>query len=280
MYNNNGTQPSPGGHLAGYAETMARVNAELDAEANARRMNIEGYNEGLDVGQAAGYQNGYTAGRLSGWNQAVDLGNADMREQKSITRQVEAQRDALQAEVDRQQQLIAQLEARLDAERAAATKTIAQWKTYSEGLKAQRDQAQQKLDALQGVVTQLRATTSRIEAQLCAMTESRDNIASDHAQQLWLHQRGLVFIDTVRNVLETLTGDDCPYAEEVRDMFSSAWQEEVQRAIETGHMKESPIHDPSFVLAYPQTGQLIVEMLQRAGQQYNPEPEADEDFLP
>ena len=276
MYNNNGAQPSQGGHLAGYNEAMARVAAEVNAERQA----AFGYQSGIAAGHEAGYQEGHNAGRLSGWNQAVRLGNEELEGQKDITRQVATQRDALQAEVNRQRQLIAQLEARLDAERAAATKTIAQWKTYSEGLKTQRDQVQQKFDALQGVLTQLRATTSRIETQLSVMTEDRNKAASDHAQQLWLHQRGLVFIDTVRNVLETLTGDECPYAEEVRDMFSSAWQEEVQRAIEAGHMKESPIHDPSFVLAYPQTGQLIVEMLQRAGQQYNPEPEATEDFLP
>ena len=277
MYNNNGTQPSQGGHLAGYAEVMARVDAEVSAQHQAVRS--------FHTGQQAGYQEGYTDGRLSGWNQAVDLSNADMREQKSMTIQIAAQRDALQAEVNRQRQLIAALEARVDAERTAANKTIAQWKVYSEGLKTQRDDARGKLDALQGVVTQLRESTTRIEGELKAMTTERDQVSADHeslaakhAQQLWLHQRGLVFIDTVRGVLETLTGDDCPYAEEVREMFSSAWQEEVQRALDAGHIQASPIHDPSFVLAYPQTGQLIVEMLQRAGQQYNPE--SDDDYLP
>lgn len=271
MYNNNGTQPSQGGHLAGYDEIL-RAN---ETRALARRQNIEGYNEGLDIGQAAGYRNGYNVGHTAGWNEAVAIDTVAMDEQKDITRQVAAQRDVLQAEVSRQRQLIAQLEARLDADRAAATKTIAQWKTYSEGLKTQRDQVQQKFDALQGVVTQLRATTSRIEDQLSAMTEARDKAVSDHAQQLWLHQRGLVFMNTMYGVLSALNDDTCPYVEEVRDLFAATWQEEVEQAVELDRMQESPVNDPSFVLAYPQMSSLISEMVMRAGHQLNPVDESE-----
>lgn len=275
MYNNNGSQPNQGGHLAGYAETMAKVNAELDAEANARRMNIEGYNEGLDVGQAAGYRNGYSVGHTDGWNEGAEVATVAMNEQKDITRQVAAQRDVLQAEFNRQRQLITQLEARVIAERDAATKTIAQWKVYSEGLKTQCDQVQQKFDALQGKVTQLRTTSARIEGELNVMTQARDQVAADHAQQLWLHQRGLVFMNTMYGMLSALNDDTCPYVEEVRDLFAATWQDEVAQAIEAGRMQESPVNDPSFVLAYTKMSTLIGDMLHRAGQQYNPVDESE-----
>lgn len=271
MYNNNGSQPNQGGHLAGYAEVMAKVDAEVHAERQA----AFGYQNGFYAGRVAGYQEGYEQGHTAGWNELINITNPAMDRQQGITRQVEAQRDALQAEVDRQQQLIAQLEARLDAERSAATKTIAQWKVYSEGLKTQRDLVQQKFDALQGEVTQLRTTTARIGGELNVMTQARDKVAVDHAQQLWLHQRGLVFMNTMNGVLSTLNDDTCPYVEEVRDLFAATWQDEVAQAIEAGRMQESPVNDPSFVLAYPQMSTLIGDMLHRAGQQYNPVDETE-----
>jgi len=271
MYNNNGTQPSQGGHLAGYDE-IQRAN---EARRVAQRENIEGYNEGLDVGQAAGYRNGYNVGHTDGWNESIEVSTPILNEQKDITRQVAAQRDALQAEVNRQRQLITQLEARVNAERDAATKTIAQWKVYSEGLKTQRDQVQQKLDALQGEVTQLRTTSARIGGELNVMTQARDQVAADHAQRLWLHQRGLVFMNTMYGVLSALNDDTCPYVEEVRDLFAATWQDEVAQALEAGRMQESPINDPSFVLAYTKMSTLIGDMLHRAGQQYNPVDETE-----
>lgn len=278
MYNNDGSQPSQGGHLAGYAEVMARVDAELNAE----RRNIEGYNEGLDAGQAAGYRRGYNVGHTAGWNEAATAGNVEMDAQLLITQEVARQRDILQSEVDRQRHLIAALEARVDAERTEANKTIAQWKVYSEGLKTQRDDARSKLDALQVDMKQLRDTSTRIEGALKAATQACNQatvdyttLATTHAQQLWLHERGLVFINTMYGVLSALNNDACPYAEEVRDLFAATWQDEVDQALEAGRMKASPVHDPSFVLTYPQMSSLISEMLMRAGQQYNPDDETD-----
>jgi len=134
---------------------------------------------------------------------------------------------------------------------------------------------QQKFDALQGVVSQLRATTSRIETQLSAMTEARDKAATVHAQQLWLHQRGLVFMNTMYGVLSALNDDTCPYVEEVRDLFAATWQEEVEQAVELDRIQESPVKDPSFVLAYTKMSTLIGDMLHRAGQQYNPVDETE-----
>lgn len=266
MYNNNGSQPNQGGHLAGYAEVMAKVDAEVHAERQA----AFGYQNGFDAGREAGYQEGYEQGHTAGWNDLAQQANRNLREQKDFTMQAATQRDGLQAEVNRQRQLITQLEARVIAERDAATKTIAQWKVYSEGLKTQRDQVQQKFDALQGEVTQLRTTTARIGGELNVMTQARDKVAVDHAQQLWLHQRGLVFMNTMNGVLSTLNDDTCPYVEEVRDLFAATWQDEVAQAIEAGRMQESPVNDPSFVLAYTKLSTLIGDMLHRAGKQYNP----------
>lgn len=283
MYNNNGSQPNQGGHLAGYAEVMAKVNAELDAEANARRMNIEGYNEGLDVGQAAGYRNGYNVGHTDGWNESIEVSTPILNEQKDITRQVEAQRDALQADVERQHHIITLYASLVAADKASASKKIEKWKAYSEELKTQRDEARQKLEArvitertaANETIAKWKAYSEGLKAQRNQVSADHTRLANEHAQQLWLHQRGLVFMNTMYGVLSTLNDDTCPYVEEVRDLFAATWQDEVSQALEAGRMQESPINDPSFVLAYPQMSTLIGDMLHRAGQQYNPVDETE-----
>lgn len=145
-----------------------------------------------------------------------------------------------------------------------------------ERIKAELVQQRELIEALKGA-------NQRLQEQVADLDAKYQEKSRQHTEQLWQYNRSLVFMNSVRRVLEDLTSEDTPQAERVRELFAEKYAQQVSKALEAGGIKAPPENESEFAKSLPQTRQFILNMLQSVGRQNElrtAEPEPEEDWVP
>lgn len=232
----------------------------FDPQAGARRYgyehgHLQGKQEGLRQGEQAGYDQGFHAGHQAGWDEAVAHGNEQMQRQLEYTRQHIADKEALLAQVEEQRRLIEQLSQRLDEmDRENAT-----LKQANEGLR-------EVVSALKAANEQLQNDVAKIDEKLRRQTE-------EYTRQLWQHNRNMVFMNSVRSVLEELTTGTDARSVEVRELFAKSYSKQISSALQKGTIRVPLDQDEEFARALPNTRRFIMDMLNSVANRSSAHPE-------
>lgn len=232
-----------------------------------------GRNQGRQQGLDEGYQQGLQDGRLAGWNEATIKANAQMREQLAYTRQHVEEKERIRQELRQQRILRNDLEAkvaRLEQENAQLRNENVQLRSPDSGLR--------------GVVKALKEANLRLQEKAAELDAKYHDKARQLNDQLWQYNRSLVFMNSVRRVLEELTCEDNQQAHHIRALFVEKYAQQVTKAITTGCIKAPPHEDDEFAQLLPQTQQFIANMLLAAENKQvidcAPQDADDDDWVP
>ena len=116
-------------------------------------------------------------------------------------------------------------------------------------------------ELLQRELAQQRDLIAQLEAKVTSLDTKFREKSEQYVDQLWQHNRSIVFMNSVRKVLEDLTNQDTPIATRVRRLFAERYAEEVSEALGKGGIKTPPEKDEKFAKSLPQTRQFILDML-------------------
>ncbi|MFA7522816.1 MAG: hypothetical protein WCY71_07840 [Halothiobacillaceae bacterium] len=267
------------GHaMPGHTNHAGRSNMSLDggyigsidhAIANLHVGRHQGRQQGIEEGLEEGYQQGFEEGRVSGWNEATAVANEKLREQLAYTHQHFAEKERIKAELVQQRELIDRLEAKVaELERENAT-------LRGENAKLRKTDAslRELIDALKGANQRLQEQVTELDAKIQERTRQ-------YADQLWQYNRTLIFMNSVRGVLEELTSDRSPNADHVRQLFAEKYAHQVSQGLKDGAIKAAPEVDDEFAKALPKTRKFIVDMLSSAESLKEVSQEPEEDWVP
>jgi len=239
------------------------------AIANLHVGRHQGRQQGIEEGLEEGYQQGFEEGRVSGWNEATAVANEKLREQLAYTHQHFAEKERIKAELVQQRELIDRLEAKVaELERENATLRV-------ENAKLRKTDAslRELIDALKGANQRLQEQVTELDAKIQERTRQ-------YADQLWQYNRTLIFMNSVRGVLEELTSDRSPNADHVRHLFAEKYAHQVSQGLKDGAIKAAPEVDDEFAKALPKTRKFIVDMLSSAESLKEVSQEPEEDWVP
>ena len=116
-------------------------------------------------------------------------------------------------------------------------------------------------ELLQRELAQQRDLIAQLEAKVTSLDTKFREKSEQYVDQLWQHNRSIVFMNSVRKVLEDLTNEDTPIATRVRRLFAERYAEQVSEALGKGGIKTPPEKDEKFAKSLPQTRQFILDML-------------------
>lgn len=116
-------------------------------------------------------------------------------------------------------------------------------------------------ELLQRELAQQRDLIAQLEAKVTSLDTKFREKSEQHVEQLWQHNRSIVFMNSVRKVLEDLTNEDTPIATRVRRLFAERYAEQVSEALGKGGIEMPPEKDEKFAKSLPQTRQFILDML-------------------
>jgi flagellar biosynthesis/type III secretory pathway protein FliH len=116
-------------------------------------------------------------------------------------------------------------------------------------------------ELLQRELAQQRDLIAQLEAKVTSLDTKFREKSEQYVDQLWQHNRSIVFMNSVRKVLEDLTNEDTPIATRVRRLFAERYAEQVSEALGKGGIKTPPEKDEKFAKSLPQTQQFILDML-------------------
>ena len=206
---------------------------------------------GRHQGREQGYQDGLNDGFDNGWNAAVKEANAEMRKQLEITSEYIAEKDRLKAEVIQQREMINQLVERvreLEEENANILKSDSDLFELTKALKG---------------------ANQRLQAQIADLDEKYQEKSREHSEQLWQYNRCLVFMHSVRQVIEDLTSENTAHSERVRELFNEKYKDQVAKAIDKEALLIPLEEDDEFAKRLPKTKQFILEMLNSVGNKHD-----------
>jgi flagellar biosynthesis/type III secretory pathway protein FliH len=116
-------------------------------------------------------------------------------------------------------------------------------------------------ELLQRELAQQRDLIAQLEAKVTSLDTKFREKSEQYVDQLWQHNRSIVFMNSVRKVLEDLTNEDTPIATRVRRLFAERYAEQVSEALGKGGIKTPPRRMRSSPNRSPQTQQFILDML-------------------
>ena len=225
----------------------------------------QGRQQGIEEGLEEGYQQGFEEGRVSGWNEATAVANEKLGEQLAYTHQHFAEKERIKAELVQQRELIDRLEAK-----------VAELERENTKLRKSDSDLRELIEALKGA-------NQRLQEQVADLDAKYQEKSRQHTEQLWQYNRSLVFMNSVRRVLEDLTSEDTPQAERVRELFAEKYAQQVSKALEAGGIKAPPENETEFAKSLPQTRKFILDMLHSVGQKnelHDRAAEPEEDWVP
>jgi len=235
------------------------------AIANLHVGRHQGRQQGIEEGLEEGYQQGHQEGYNAGWEAGVAAGNVQIHKQMEFTRQHIAEKERIKTELVQQRELIDRLEAK-----------VAELERENTKLRKSDSDLRELIEALKGA-------NQRLQEQVADLDAKYQEKSRQHTEQLWQYNRSLVFMNSVRRVLEDLTSEDTPQAERVRELFAEKYAQQVSKALEAGGIKAPPENESEFAKSLPQTRQFILNMLQSVGRKNElrtAEPEPEEDWVP
>lgn len=203
----------------------------------------KGEEQGYDAGHDDGYSAGHVDGHNKGWDECVKLANAEMDKQIAFTKQHIADKKALAKQLLEQSHLIEQLTAKLDEMERANT----QLKDSNNGL---RD-----------VVVSLKQANENLQKEVALLDEKVREKTQAYNDQLWQYNRSLVFMNSVRTVLEDLTAESGPQADHIRSIFAKRYSEHIHAALRKGTIRVPLDQDDVLTSSLPKTHKFISNML-------------------
>lgn len=213
------------------------------AIANLQRGRRQGRNEGLKLGRQEGYQQGYDEGHAAGWEAGIACANEEILKQMEFTRQQLAEKEILQAQIEQQLEIIKQLEAK-----------VTELEQKSQAVETPAAKLYRLIDTLKQANAQLQTKVSNLEHELHTTSKA-------YADQLWQHNKSMVFMNSVRGVLEDLTHEDSIQANHVRELFAKKYVDQVNASLEKGLIRLAPDQDDEFAKSLPRTRQFIIDLL-------------------
>lgn len=224
------------GHIQGTQEGLRRGRTEgLDA----------GRQDGYNIGHAEGHRTGYD----TGWNDAIARANLEIVKQMEFTRQHVGDKEVLTKQLDDQSRIIDGFTGRLGI-----------LEKESVGL-------QTKNQNLQEVVTAFKMANERLVAEINLLEERYEKRTQGYGDQVRKYNKNMVFMNSVRLVLEDLTIGDGAQAKLVQELFVKRYTEEVKVGIKEGAIRVPLEVDEDFVKSLPNTQKFLKKML-RAGPQH------------
>lgn len=242
------------------------------AIANLHVGRHQGRQQGIEEGLEEGYQQGFEEGRVSGWNEATAVANEKLREQLAYTHQHFAEKERIKAELVQQRELIDRLEAK-----------VAELERENTKLRGENAKLRKSDSDLRELIEALKGANQRLQEQVADLDAKYQEKSRQHTEQLWQYNRSLVFMNSVRRVLEDLTSEDTPQAERVRELFAEKYAQQVSKALEAGGIKAPPENETEFAKSLPQTRKFILDMLHSVGQKnelHDRAAEPEEDWVP
>lgn len=222
------------------------------AIANLHIGRIQGHDDGLKQGYQEGYQQGFKEGEIAGWNAGIARGNEEILKQMEFTRQQIAEKEIIQVKLAQQHEVIKQLEAK-----------VAELEQKNKANPPSHQEPPRLIDGLKQANSHLQEQIRNLEEQLRSTT-------SAYATQLWQHNKNMVFMNTVRSVLEDLTDQKSIQASHIRKMFAKKYEHQVSKSLEKGLIRLTPDQDEEFAKSFPKTQKFIIKLLSNT--QLDPEP--------
>lgn len=211
---------------------------------------LYGLRQGREEGLEEGYQQGRQEGYQQGWDAGVAAGNVQILKQMEYTRQHLADNERITAELAQQRDLLNQLKAK-----------VATLQQENDHLRSENKKPRKQERDLHGLVEALKSANERLQEQVTSLDTKFREKSEQYVDQLWQHNRSIVFMNSVRKVLEDLTNEDTPIATRVRRLFAERYAEQVSDALGKGGIKAPPEKDEKFAKSLPQTQQFILDML-------------------
>lgn len=211
---------------------------------------LYGLRQGREEGLEEGYQQGRQEGYQQGWDAGVAAGNVQILKQMEYTRQHLADNERITAELAQQRDLLNQLKAK-----------VATLQQENDHLRSENKKPRKQERDLHGLVEALKSANERLQEQVTSLDTKFREKSEQYVDQLWQHNRSVVFMNSVRKVLEDLTDGDNPIATRVRRLFAERYAEQVSEALGKGGIKTPPEKDEKFAKSLPQTRQFILDML-------------------
>ena len=227
---------------------QAQANGYQHGRLNGER---EGFRQGEEQGYDAGHADGYNAGHVDGhaigydkgWNECVQVANGEMSKQIEFTNQHIAEKKLLKIQLEEQSRLIQQLTDKLD-----------QMEYENIGLKESNH-------GLRDVIHALKKTNDNLQSEVQLLEEKVREKTDEFNEHLWQYNRTVVFMKTLRSVLDDLTAEGGPQAEKIRDVFSKRYSEHIYDALRNGFITTALDKDDELAHSMPQTRKFIANML-------------------
>ena len=194
-------------------------------EGHARGFNDgiqSGYNEGHQNGYSEGHQNGYSEGHRDGWDKAIVAGNAEILKADYYIKEHIREKTALQDQVDK---------------------------------------LNQELRNLYEVFQSLEKHAEQLQIEVVETKRDLGERTGELNRNLWQYNRSVVFMHSVRGVLENLIEMQPNDAGKIMQMFAARYQVEVDKAIVARKIKMAPHLDINFEKALSKTTNFITEIL-------------------
>lgn len=228
-----------------------------------------GRHQGRQQGIEEGYQQGHQDGYNSGWEAGVAAGNVQIHKQMEFTRQHITEKERIKAELVRQRELIEQLEAK-----------VAELERENASLRGEKTKLRETDASLRELIDALKGANQRLQEQVTELDAKIQERTRQYTDQLWQYNRTLIFMNSVRGVLEELTSDSSPNADHVRQLFAEKYAHQVSKGLKDGAIKAAPEVDDEFAKSLPKTRKFIVDMLSSAESLKEVSQEPEEDLVP
>lgn len=192
---------------------------------------------------------------IRGYNEAVALGNEDMRLANNEIRRLRALNQD-------QAQKIAELQARIDKyveDDANLRGIIGEWQAHADGLDARINDLLEADVSMRKIINDWQEHANRLEA---TNTDQADALAEHVAS----HQRSLVFINTVREVLDELIKEPIS-GPSIRSRFATLYYSAVEEGMDSGTLPCGLEHDQLFAANFPDTHAFMLRILNEDAQE-------------
>jgi hypothetical protein len=214
---------------------------------------VRGKQEGLRQGEDRGYEHGRADGRVEGYEHGIALGNEQMQLQMEFTRQYAAQNEVLTQQLETQRVLIEELQLRLDE------------------LEGGHVQLESSNTSLREALTAAHEDNEHLRAENASVTERYEERTKALAEQVWQYNHAVVFLNTVRVVLEHMVDGHSGQAKQIHDLFTRLYGEQVNRALAGGMIRTPPEKDDTFARLMPRTQRFITRMLTAGHRETQPQ---------
>lgn len=152
-----------------------------------------------------------------------------------------------------------------DAGVAAGNVQILKQMEYTRQHIAEKERIKAELVQQRELIEVLKGANQRLQEQVTELDAKFQERRRQYVDQLWQYNRALIFVNSVREVLEELTSDRSPNADHVRQLFAEKYAHQVSQGLKEGAIKAAPEVDDEFAKALPKTRKFIVDMLSSAG---------------